>query len=151
MTTTTAPAATTAGHYVAHVDGPDVAVPLDVEQIRRTIAEALRPVVEGISVDPGATCGTMAVLAGHVALLLPVAEARYRVLRPTGAPYNSLIGADFDALQRRLGYERPSPHDYPLNAAVWMSDLARSCRTLLALALDDTQPTAQGPRAGAEG
>ncbi|MFC5724139.1 DUF6415 family natural product biosynthesis protein [Streptomyces gamaensis] len=148
--TTTAPAATTAGHYVARADGPEGQAPLDVEQIRQTIDDALRPVVEGTRVEPDEATGTMTALAGHVALLLPIAEARYRVLRPDGAPYKGVLAADFDSLQRRLGYERPSPQDYPLNAVVWMSDLARHCRTLLDLAVDDAQQTAENPHAGVD-
>ncbi|NJP80163.1 hypothetical protein HCK01_23115 [Streptomyces sp. AA8] len=131
--------ATTAGHYVARVNGPDGQVPIDVERIRQTIREALRPTVEGIRVDPEKASNTMTDLAGQIALLLPAAEARYRVLRPDGSPYDGMLGADFDALQRRLGYERPSPHQYPLNASVWMADLARSCQTLLGLVLDAQQ------------
>ncbi|MCQ8774822.1 hypothetical protein [Streptomyces telluris] len=71
--------------------------------------------------------------------MVPAAEARYRVLRPGGSPYDGMLGPDFDALQRRLGYERPSPHNYPLNASVWMADFARSCQTLLDLVLDAQQ------------
>ncbi|MFI1799007.1 DUF6415 family natural product biosynthesis protein [Streptomyces sp. NPDC020379] len=134
MTTTPARAATTAGHYVAHIDGPDSTVPIDVERIRRTIDDAKRPVVEGTPVDPDASAQTMAELAGHVALLLGPAEARYHALHPDGAPYHGLMANDFDALRRRLEYERPSPKDFPLNAMVWLADLGRSCQTLLDLA-----------------
>ncbi|MGW2599523.1 DUF6415 family natural product biosynthesis protein [Streptomyces klenkii] len=147
MTTTPAPAATTAGHHVAHVDGPDGRVPIDVERIRQTIREALRPTVEGTRVDPDRAGDTMTDLAGDVALLLPAAEARYRVLRPDGSPYDGMLAADFDTLQRRLSYERPSPHTYPLNASVWMADFARSCRTLLDIVLD-AQQVARDRRAG---
>ncbi|MBF6050137.1 hypothetical protein GO001_34045 [Streptomyces sp. NRRL B-1677] len=129
------------------MDGPEGRVPIDVERIRQTIREALRPTVEGTRVDPHQTSDTMTDLAGHVRLLLPAAEAKYRVLRPDGSPYDGMLAADFDALQRRLTYERPSPYTYPLNASVWMADLARSCRTLLDLVLD-AQQVARGQRAG---
>ncbi|KAB7833526.1 DUF6415 family natural product biosynthesis protein [Streptomyces mobaraensis] len=134
MTTTPARAATTAGHYVAHIDGPDGTVPIDVERIERTIADAKRPVVEGTPVEPEENVQTMVELVGHVGLLLGPAEARYRALCPNGAPYQGLTTSDFDALQRRLDYDRPDPRNYPLQAMIWLSDLGRSCQTLLDLA-----------------
>ncbi|MFF4409759.1 DUF6415 family natural product biosynthesis protein [Streptomyces sp. NPDC001404] len=134
MTTTSAPDASTSGHhYVAHVDGPDSTAPIDMEQIRSTIAEALRPCVEGISIPPATFAEITQRLVGHIELLLPIAEAEHRALRPGGGVCNGVSGADLDALRRRLAYERPDPRAYPLNAVLWLAELARGCRSLLDL------------------
>lgn len=134
MTTTpVSAAAAAAGESLLRMDGPDGPVTINVGEVEEAIAAGLRPVVEGSRVSSAEIAGLAARLVGHVEVLLPVAEIRYRAHRPGGGPYHGLFGADLDALRRRLGYERPDARSYPLNAMVWVAEIARSCRALLAL------------------
>ncbi|WKK27837.1 DUF6415 family natural product biosynthesis protein (plasmid) [Streptomyces olivoreticuli] len=134
---TTTPSRTTAGaHRAVEADETERGAPVDAERIKLTIADALRPVVEGTSMEPEQAAATMQLLVGHVQLLLPIAQARYWALRPRGGLWQGMSAVDFDALERRLDYVRPCPRTHPLNTAVWMGDMARACRQLLALATD---------------
>ncbi|MFI1182512.1 hypothetical protein ACH4UT_23560 [Streptomyces sp. NPDC020799] len=112
---------------VAELDVDHVAMlaPSDVKAIRATITKALRPVPLHTSLDPDSLAGIALRLNGHMARLLPIAEAR------------GLDRATRAYLRRRVEHGPPSAHDYPACTQTWLQDNARSCQMLLGLAIAD--------------
>ncbi|WP_424886827.1 hypothetical protein [Streptomyces sp. XH2] len=133
MTTSPTSAAKTPGDRRVRADGPDGPVTLHIEAIEQRIAAGLRPVVDGGSIDPAEIARVTASLVRDAETLLSVAEARYK-------DHGGQVTTGLDSLRRRLAYRRPDPRLHPLNAALCVADLARSCRTLLKLVTDPVDP-----------
>ncbi|MFC4512183.1 hypothetical protein [Streptomyces ehimensis] len=106
------------------VDYAAVLAPSNVEAIRATIAEALRPPL-CTGHDPDALAGIARRLNGHMACLLPIAEAK------------GLDRAVRAYLRRRIEHGPPSAHDYPACTQTWLQSNACSCEMLLDLAVAD--------------
>ncbi|MFQ6197102.1 hypothetical protein [Streptomyces sp. NPDC000405] len=124
------PSAETGGVQVHTVAEPDVGyatalAPANVEAIRATIAEAIQPIPHGADLAPDALAGIAQRLNGHMACLLPIAEAM------------GLDRAIRAYLRRRVEHGPPSARDYPFCTQTWLQDNARSCQMLLGLAVPD--------------
>ncbi|GGR45993.1 hypothetical protein [Streptomyces netropsis] len=125
-------------HAVAPADGPEGTAPLDVVAITRTVSAALRPVPDGATLNPRALADSITLLAGHIGLLLPIAECTHRLNRPAGAG-PGLVGHGLAYVRRRTQYAPPNPADYPSCAYTWVQESARCVQQLLGLVLADNR------------
>ncbi|MFI0742340.1 DUF6415 family natural product biosynthesis protein [Streptomyces sp. NPDC021100] len=124
-------------YYSARTDDPEGSAPLDVEGIQQTIATALDPVPQGADLVPEALALTARMLSGHVALLLPPAEAEHRSRRPDPRS-PGLTGYGLRIIRHQLDHEPcPDPQTDASAAHAWIQQRARWCRMLLGLAVAD--------------
>ncbi|RLU99236.1 hypothetical protein CTZ27_14900 [Streptomyces griseocarneus] len=137
MTITPASAATTADRYAAPVDGSDGTMPIDVERIRQTIVTTLEPLPPGARLRPEGISATIALLTGHIGLLLPLAEAENRSRRP--APRSpGLIGYGLQFIRQQLTISPFLDPQADVDAAyARVQEKARHCRLLLGLVTAD--------------
>ncbi|MFQ6196980.1 hypothetical protein [Streptomyces sp. NPDC000405] len=97
----------------------------NMEAIRATITEALQPMPHGAGLALDTLAGIAQRLNGHMACLLPIAEAK------------GLDRAIRAYLRRRIEHGPPSAHDYPVCTRTWLQDNARACQMLLGLVIAD--------------